>query len=424
MAKHISIKRALLCNLLSMLLCISMLVGSTFAWFTDTASTGVNSIVAGNLDVRLVGATDDNELTAALSFRDKDGNTDILWEPGATFRTEGFRIRSNGNLALKYTIALNGVVGDAKLLQVIRFSLVKADGTAIDLNTFEGHLGADETSSDVLYLQGTMDADAGNEYMNETLSGITVVVYATQDTVENDSNGNTYDEDSKNPIRVSTAEELTDAINAGYNVRLTSSITLTNKLIVPKDLTIYGDGYALISGAPLEVKGTANVTIKDVRFASPVNAKNNASHLYCTNLKGKLVIDGCSFTDTQWDSVQILPLAGSEIIINNCTFALNNPAPAGNKTRFVHIEAAQNSNADVKITLTNNFFGASTYLTDSMIDIDYINLAGIDFGGNNIYTDTKADIYVCGASVRRSISKADAYKALGTKLIAAATQES
>ena len=51
MTKHVSTKRALILSLLSMLLCVSMLVGSTYAWFTDTASTGVNKIVAGHLKV-------------------------------------------------------------------------------------------------------------------------------------------------------------------------------------------------------------------------------------------------------------------------------------------------------------------------------------------------------------------------------------
>lgn len=87
---------------------------------------------------------------------------------------------------------------------------------------------------------------------------------------------------------------------------------------------------------------------------------------------------------------------------------------SGNKTRFIHIEAAYGSNADVKITMTNNFFGASTYISEALIDIDYINLAGIDFGGNNIYTDTDADIYVCGASWVRTITAAEAYARLGS----------
>ena len=84
--------------------------------------------------------------------------------------------------------------------------------------------------------------------------------------------------------------------------------------------------------------------------------------------------------------------------------------------RFIHIQAADFSNSNVKVTLTNNFFGATENLKNSMIDLDYINIDGIDFGGNNVYTDI-ADIYVCGPSVNRTIESADAYKKLGSMLV-------
>ena len=53
-----STKRALISSALAILMCVAMLIGTTFAWFTDTASTGVNKIQAGNLDVKLMYSTD------------------------------------------------------------------------------------------------------------------------------------------------------------------------------------------------------------------------------------------------------------------------------------------------------------------------------------------------------------------------------
>lgn len=50
-------KRALLMSLLSLLLCCAMLIGSTFAWFTDSVTSGNNKIIAGNLDIELGYAT-------------------------------------------------------------------------------------------------------------------------------------------------------------------------------------------------------------------------------------------------------------------------------------------------------------------------------------------------------------------------------
>ena len=46
-------KKALRGSLFALFLCIILLIGTTFAWFTDTASTGVNKIQAGNLKVGL-----------------------------------------------------------------------------------------------------------------------------------------------------------------------------------------------------------------------------------------------------------------------------------------------------------------------------------------------------------------------------------
>ena len=96
MTKSNSTKKALVFALLSTLLCVSMLIGTTFAWFTDTANAAVSTIVSGNLDVKLEYATAWDETgkpTAwadaegkTLNFRTADNNTNILWEPGCTYK--------------------------------------------------------------------------------------------------------------------------------------------------------------------------------------------------------------------------------------------------------------------------------------------------------------------------------------------------
>ena len=47
-------KKALLSSAFALVLSAAMLIGTTFAWFTDTASTGVNKIVSGNLKVDII----------------------------------------------------------------------------------------------------------------------------------------------------------------------------------------------------------------------------------------------------------------------------------------------------------------------------------------------------------------------------------
>ena len=123
MSKHNATKKALMLSLLSMVLCVSMLVGSTFAWFTDTATTAVTKIEAGTLDVDIVGS-DGNSLDGeTLSFRDVNGNANVLWEPGATFNLDSFKIVNKGNLALKYKVVISGLSGSAKLLEAIDFTI-------------------------------------------------------------------------------------------------------------------------------------------------------------------------------------------------------------------------------------------------------------------------------------------------------------
>ena len=207
-----STKKALLASLLSLLLCASMLVGSTFAWFTDTASTAVNSIQAGTLKVELwKGDSNESLGSEPLKWVAADGRAqnEILWEPGATYSLESFRIKNAGNLALKYKVVINGLVGSAKLLEAIDFTvtvdgtLVAKNGTstattAATLNNFEGKLGAGAVTGKIT-ITGHMKEDAGNEYMNEKIEGISITVVATQDTVEKDGTGDQYDKDAAYP---------------------------------------------------------------------------------------------------------------------------------------------------------------------------------------------------------------------------------
>ena len=192
-------KRALLTSVMALVMCVVMLVGTTFAWFTDTASTAVNKIVAGNLDVDIVDESGNSLDGGTLSFVNKANQSNILWEPGATFFTQGFKIVNKGNLALKYKVVVSGTTGDAKLLKAIKFDVVTEKTKEADAVSFanEGNLLKQNDSAPanngVYYLRGHMKEEAGNEYKNLTLDGISITVYATQYTHEFDSFDNQYD---------------------------------------------------------------------------------------------------------------------------------------------------------------------------------------------------------------------------------------
>ena len=198
MTNRKSTKRALLGSVVAMVLCLAMLVGATFAWFTDTASTGVNKIQAGNLDVVLEMQNADGKWVSAegktLDFVKAAGaeNEAILWEPGCTYTLPELRVVNNGNLALKYKVAITGINGSAKLNEAIEWTIGDVAMGA------EQHLAAGE--SNAFTIKGHMKESAGNEYMNESIDGIAITVVATQDTVESDSFDKDYDAGAEYPV--------------------------------------------------------------------------------------------------------------------------------------------------------------------------------------------------------------------------------
>ena len=224
MTNRKSTKRALLGSVMAMVLCLAMLVGATFAWFTDTASTGVNKIQAGNLDIEI--QDENGKPVTNLSWVKAEGaeGEQVLWEPGCTYELTPFQIVNKGNLALKYKIVVTGLEGDTGLLKVIKFTYKTGEET-FDMNT-EGHLTANGGASKVITVSAHMDEAAGNEYMNKTLEGVKFTVYATQDTVESDSFNNTYDANAAYPVVNVT--ELKEALTTGGVVAVTKEIQTNN----------------------------------------------------------------------------------------------------------------------------------------------------------------------------------------------------
>ena len=271
-------KRSLLASVFALVLCVAMLVGSTFAWFTDTATTGVNKIVSGNLKVDIVGENG-NTHVEKLNFTkagttDAEASTEVLWEPGCRYLTEGFRIANKGNLALKWKAEVNkGATApnenNVDLLDVIDFYLVTSKdandmGTALD--EFSGKLGKNATS-DVYYIKGVMKTTAGNDYQGLTLDGITITVYATQDTVENDSFNNQYDKDAKYTQVLAAGKNFTGKATLSTGITVTDPNEIAVKAIgADADVTIEdgtfdgGEGgnnicVAAANGAAVTIKG-------------------------------------------------------------------------------------------------------------------------------------------------------------------------
>ena len=316
-------KSALLMSFTSLLICFAMLVGSTFAWFTDTATTGVNKIVAGNLKVDIIGANSEDHVET-LNFTKATGaeGEQLLWEPGCRYLTEGFRIANKGNLALKWKAQVNKdnitngkvegstIAKDGKsLLDVIDFYVVTkvANGTETEvaIEDFVGNLTKDAKSG-VYYIKGVMQTTAGNDYQGLTLDGITITVYATQDTVESDSYDNQYDK------------------YAQYGER-----TVKNEAPVVGTNGIYG----------LVDSGRDNINTKNVTYSIP--AGNYDGKFYSQHFGINSTFDGngstftgkfelnCGYVPTTEESTLvvsnlnvngdlIITASSNNVIINNC----------------------------------------------------------------------------------------------------------
>ncbi len=233
MNKTKSTKRALLMSALALLLCVSMLIGSTYAWFTDSVTSGSNIIKSGKLEVALLDADGASLENQMIEWVAKDGRAqdEILWEPGCTYNSEEVYVKNTGNLNLKFKVLVNGIEGDAELLEVIDFKAIAKNQTVnfkhplgmftatmdVDLlngTTYDTGISFGGQSSTVkieeyvlkpgemmgpIVLSGHMDELAGNQYQDKTIKGISISVVATQAVGEEDSFNGVYDAEATYP---------------------------------------------------------------------------------------------------------------------------------------------------------------------------------------------------------------------------------
>ncbi len=230
-------KKSLYASALALLLCFVMLIGTTFAWFTDSASTGVNKIQAGNLDIKFsyMNANHDEYTEVTTETEDlfvaKDGG-DILWEPGAASVCY-FKVENLGSLALKYIMSVgsqdvvtyNGL-GLSSALKTAYVELTEGEtltndeaiaaATAVNAELILNYTsdevslaGKTETTTDTEYFAMVvyMPTDVGNDYNLPTgvealQTDLYINLVATQLASEYDSFGNDYDADSKYPETV------------------------------------------------------------------------------------------------------------------------------------------------------------------------------------------------------------------------------
>lgn len=331
-----STKRALLTSVLALLMCVAMLVGATFAWFTDTASTGVNKIQAGNLDIELAYKNS----TTSDEFKEANKETPVfdnnaLWEPGHVEYVV-LKVSNAGSLALKYKLGINianevgstNVYNNAfKLSNYIRFAVLDGDqsnlgrdnlvataGNGAALNagyTAENHLTATGTdnSQKVVTLVVWMPTTVGNEAnhltgKNAPSIDLGISVVATQDTVESDSFDDQYDKDATYPA-VNQAE-LTALLNGGKIVTLGKDIAPT------ETITVSGN-----------VKSTLDLNGKTLANTGDIWSDNNWALVSAQNGANLTITGNGTFAARENDCYAVDVQDGSTVTITSGTFKGN-----------------------------------------------------------------------------------------------------
>ena len=422
-----STKRALVSSALAILMCVAMLIGTTFAWFTDTASTGVNKIQAGNLKMEVsYKNTSDGEFTV-LNESTNVFKQDTLWEPGHV-EYAVLNVKNIGTLALKYKLGINiagetgstNVLGNEfKLSDYIKFGVVDEDlsgktrdemvAAVTDSKLIkegyskESHLDTTDANETVT-LVVWMPTDVGNKANYKVGAAVPEInlginVAATQYTHESDSFGNQYDKDAQYPdvayTQASTQDELNTALNnpTDANGNPTSKIavdlkkgsyTLPGDKMGNKEISITGTEDTVIDLKAGTAAHDASITMEGVTVESTNGNYTGIQHAAATTFKD-CVIKGqpflyaknvqyinCTFEQDSSSAYNVWTYGAGNVLFKDCTFN------CAGKSVLIYNEGSINGQT---VEFKNCKFNASAPVAGkAAIEIDSSLL------GNGIYT--------------------------------------
>lgn len=193
MFRYKSNKKVLIIAVLVILLCLTCISGATLAIFTNDLDDGTIGVVAtsGNIEIDVVDILGNTLKTKALMFKTTSTATEegeILFEPGAMFYTEGFKIANKGDIPINFRVSVSKDVDiDMEAFDEAFELWIVQEGddfsSAEKLSEFEVEGLAAKTSSETYYLFIKMKETAGNQFQGETYTGIGITVYAVQGNV-------------------------------------------------------------------------------------------------------------------------------------------------------------------------------------------------------------------------------------------------
>ena len=299
MTKQTSTKKTLLTSVLSLVLCMAMLIGTTFAWFTDNVTSKNNIIKSGNLDIEMYYQNDTVKEWTKVTSETNIFKNDTLWEPGHT-EVVKLKVVNEGTLALKYQLGINvesetgsvNMHGDPfKLSDYIYFGLVdgeknytretaiesvEKEAVAIASGITKGNALAvkgtgtsEECITMVVYMPETVgnEANYGKGQATPTIN-LGLNLFATQNTVEADSFGTDYDKDTA----VFTVAEANAMLADNKDVALVNCNEPNGVLYVPEN---YEGTLVLHNVTIASVQQTASVSTLALTETNTVETKAN-----------------------------------------------------------------------------------------------------------------------------------------------------
>ncbi len=339
-------KGALLLSIASLVLCFSMLLGTTFAWFTDSVSSSGNIIQTGTLDVAMSWAKSDED-PASAAWTDASAGAifnNNKWEPGYV-EAKHIKIQNLGSLALKYKLLIvpsGEVDAIADVIDVYFIPTATQLTNRLDLNdsykvgtlrdliedndgaVHGALLPAGETATNDYERVGEVTATiafkmqdlAGNEYQDMSIgSNFSIQLFATQYMYEGDSFDNEYDSGAEydEPITVSNAAELLLALESA------APGAVIDATGVETNMSELGEA----AGAHTVWNVKAGATIKGLTLTTTVNQPILTSN--GTEGSGEIVFEDCTFKTTSNFSDEVYFQSGTEasgtkLVFNNCNF--------------------------------------------------------------------------------------------------------
>ena len=414
MTKRRSTKTALISSALALFLCITMLMGTTFAWFTDSVTSANNVIQAGNLDVELEYWDEDQGKYVPVTSTTKLFDDAALWEPGYT-EVAYLKVSNKGSLALKYQLNVNvvketrGKTEDGATIKLsdhlvfgvadkqitaeadlyTREQAIAAAGSVKGLKTYNGETKALPNTNDAHYVALIiyMPTDVGNA-ANHNGTDIPQIemgvnVLATQLTAEEDSFDNQYDK---------------DAFYADHYVRTTEELATAIANAEAGDIiALYAGDYAMPKNDDWNkaTKLPDNVTIVGVEAGVKVTPVSNGSAE--VGEQGRITASGYTFKNLTFTNT-VSPNGYGQFV--DCVFEGYNGLRQGaykGDTQFVNCVF---NNADGWAFHTEYLYAADVYFqncrfnglvefTDTIDETNNVYFEGCAFTGSNRLSDGK-----------------------------------